>query len=199
MLAALWGAAAAMVRASHLRGRQADAVAQRSAKATRTTAVPDDRVQEIRAAQDLLRRGFPDEAASRLQLVVERFPDPGPALPLLARAEFARGRVAEAFVAAGRALARQPDDRATARLRALSAEVLSFGPEQPRSARQGRRAHLRALLQRARASLVKCQAADPSLVAAIDGWLRAAAADEDLGRGAPPAAATRVDGGGAAE
>ncbi|BCS34968.1 hypothetical protein TBR22_A41940 [Luteitalea sp. TBR-22] len=160
-------------------------------------AFPGDRALQLQAGRELLEAGFADDAARLLRTLVERFADPGAGVSLLAEAEFARGHLIDAYAAAGRALARDPGDRAAARLHRLSARILSLDPDQPRISSSARRDRIRHLLIEARSRLVACAppsatAASPTILPAVDRWVTRRSADVEVGRALLAAAASSV-------
>ena len=152
-----------------------------------STAFPGDRVLQLQAGRELLANGFAADAAQQLRAVVERFAEPGEALGLLARAEFASGNYIEAYAAAGRALRSDPRDEASARLRSLTARVLTLDPDQPRLSVRERTRRVRVLLTEARDRLRGCAGAEgssstPSVRPLMTAWLGDRTPDADVGR-----------------
>lgn len=160
-----------------------------------STAFPGDRTLQLQAGRDLLADGFAEDAARQLRAIVERFADPGEALALLARAEFARGAYIEAYAAAGRAVRRDRADTASARLRSLTARVLTLDPDQPRLSTRERTRRVRVLIEAARERLAECPAvnaerASPSVRPLLERWSPDGA--PDVGRALLAAAATTL-------
>lgn len=162
-----------------------------------STAFPGDRALQVQAGRDLLADGFPEDAARQLRTVVERFAEPGEALGLLARAEFASGNYIEAYAAAGRAVRQDPADAASGRLRSLTARVLTLDPDQPRLSDRERTRRVSVLLAEARDRLRACPAVAarspaPSTLPLVAAWLDDRRRDADVGRALLAAVATTL-------
>lgn len=162
-----------------------------------STAFPGDRALQVQAGRDLLADGFAEDAGRQLRAVVERFAEPGEALGLLARAEFASGNYIEAYEAAGRAVRQDPADAASARLRSLTARVLTLDPDQPRLSGRERTRRVAVLLAQARDRLQACpasaaQPSRPSTLPLIAAWLDDRRREADVGRALLAAAATAL-------
>ena len=162
-----------------------------------SAAFPGDRTLQLQAGRELLAEGFADDAARQLRAVVERFAEPGEALGLLARAEFASGNYIEAYAAAGRAVRQDPRDTSSARLRSLAARVLTLDPDQPRLSTRERTRRAAVLLTEARERLRACPAGPPSTASSspvplVTAWLDDRSRDADVGRALLAAAATAL-------
>jgi len=159
----------------------------RSALLELSAAFPGDRALQLQAGRELLEAGFADDAARQLRALVERLADPGNGLALLARAEFARGHIVEAYAASGRAVRHSPDDPAASHLHRVSGRMLSLDPDQPRLSSAERRRRIRVLLTEGRGRLAACEVrhlppTSPSLLPAVDRWVASRRPDGDLGR-----------------
>lgn len=167
--------------------RRGDTARLRAALIELSSAFPGDRALQLQAGRDLLDAGFAEDAARQLQVVVDRFSDPGDALRLLAQAEFARHRYVDAYAAAGKALAHDRADTAAAALRTLTARVLSLDPDQPRLSERERARRLGTLLAAASRRLSACVAArgssaDSPLRPLVERWLARRDRDAAIGR-----------------
>lgn len=145
-----------------LLGQTADRERVRAELTHLATAFPGDRALLLRVGRQLLDSGFAEDARRLYRGVIDRFTDPGAAHAGLAEAALALDDYAAAAAAARRALAANPDDRASAERLALASTVDSLDPTRPRLSARERTRRTRRLLDLARLRLEACWAAGPA-------------------------------------